>query len=253
MPDFNNYFDKLKVKVVTAEDFDSAQKYLLYGAAGTGKSSLAYSASLVPELCPVLGVDIEHGSMPALKHGDMNNLTILRPNSFTEVKKIINMINEPDFPFKCVVFDTADKFQEMVLRHWGKISDNAFEKWTQAYEQLVILMDAIKAKGITVIAITHVDRVILEGTGEKMIGPAFEGKVSPRKIPSDFDVVGYMHWEEIDEDNVIPVLVTRTGEDIIVKQRFDMPDILGEPTMTKITEYYKIWKAEYLEKESANE
>ena len=86
-----------------------------------------------------------------------------------------------------------------------------------------------------------------------MIGPAFEGKVSPRKIPSDFDVVGYMHWEEIDEDNVIPVLVTRTGEDIIVKQRFDMPDILGEPTMTKITEYYKIWKAEYLEKESANE
>ena len=65
MADFNNYFDKLAVKVVEVEDFDSAQRYLFYGQAGTGKTSLATSASLVPELCPVLVIDIEHGSLPA--------------------------------------------------------------------------------------------------------------------------------------------------------------------------------------------
>ncbi len=253
MSDFQNYFDKLKIKAVTTEDFDAAQKYLIYGQAGTGKTSLAYSASLVPELCPVLGIDIEHGSLPAIKHGDMNNLTILRPNDFTEVKKIIDEINKPDFPFKCVIFDTADKFQEMVVRHWERISTNPYEKWTQAYEQLVGLVDAIKKKGITVIAITHVDRVILEGTGDVMIGPAFEGKVSPRKVPSDFDTIGYMHWQTLEDDSLIPVLVTRTGDDVIVKQRFEMPDILGAPTMEKVMEYYRTWKDKYLVKETDNE
>ena len=253
MADFNNYFDKLDVKVVEVKDFDSAQRYLFYGQAGTGKTSLATSASLVPELCPVLVIDIEHGSLPAIQHGDLDNMTILRPKDFKEVSEIIKMIDKPDFPFKCVIFDTADKFQEMVTRHWGKISDNPYEKWSQAYEQLVRLNDAIKAKGITSIVITHVDRVILEGTGEVMIGPAFEGKVSPRKIPSDFDTVGYMHWEQIDEDTVIPVLVTRTGEDIITKQRFAMPDSLGSPTMEKIMVYYREWKEEYLKKEIEDE
>ena len=95
--------------------------------------------------------------------------------------------------------------------------------------------------------------MILEGTGEVMIGPAFEGKVSPRKIPSDFDTVGYMHWEQIDEDTVIPVLVTRTGDDIITKQRFTMPGSLGGPTMEKIMVYYKEWKEEYLKKETEDE
>lgn len=238
MPDFNKFFGDSTVKIVDPRETTLAFKALIFGLAGTGKTSIAASASKVPEMSPVLYVDFERGIMPAVEHGDLDNMTVVQPDTFMEFKSILNKINNADtLPFRTIVLDTVDKLQERVLEHWDSDA-NPYAKWANAYDQIIMTINALVKKDINVICLTHEAREAFESTGILSIAPSFEGKKSIQKLPSVFDILGRLSWEEVSEDEFIPVLTTKTAEDIIVKTRYsNIPSQLGNPTFTKLYKY----------------
>ena len=70
------------------------------------------------------------------------------------------------------------------------------------------------------------------------IAPDFEGKKSFKKLPSIFDLIGRMTWEDVgdnEEENLVVVLNVKSSSSILTKTRFDnMPPMIGNPTMSKI-------------------
>ena len=72
----------------------------------------------------------------------------------------------------------------------------------------------------------------------RLIGPAFEGKQSFKKLPSIFDLIGRMTWEDVGEDGdeqLITVLTVKSSSNILTKTRFDnMASMIGNPTMGKL-------------------
>lgn len=236
---FSDYFTDTEVRVVDPASKPNGVKALFYGLAGTGKSSLAGTASKVEGFAPVLYIDLEKGTMPLIQHADLSKTVVVQPNNFVEFKTVINKVDsDKEFPFNTIVIDTIDKLQELIIEHWSKDS-NTYARWAQAYEQILLTINALSEKhGLNITCLTHESREVLENIGSLMVGPSFEGKKSGVKLPSIFDIVGRLTWEEVEGvEAPVQALTVRTTEDILTKTRFStMPDIMGNPTMQKISD-----------------
>lgn len=237
---FSDYFNDTSVRVVDPKTVPNGIKALFYGLAGVGKTSLAGSVSKVEDYSPVLYVDLEKGSMPLIEHADLDKTLVVQPDNFLEFKKIIDMVAaDGEFPFKTIVIDTIDKLQELIVYHWSS-DTNSYAKWAAAYDQILLTINTLSTKHmLNIICLTHESREVLENVGSLMIAPSFEGKKSGIKLPSVFDIIGRLTWEDVDGyDDPVQVLTVKTSEDMIVKTRFsNMPSMIGNPSMTKVYDY----------------
>ena len=119
MGKFDSFLKNINVEVSDPRVNTPKLKVLLYGPSGTGKTSLASTASTVEELGPVLYIDLERGTAPAAKYGDLDNLLIVQPASYKEFAGLLVKIsNAKDRPFNTVVIDTIDRLQEPTTRCW---------------------------------------------------------------------------------------------------------------------------------------
>ena len=68
---------------------------LLYGGAGSGKSSFSATASRVPEMSPVLYLDFERGTLPLKEWGEPDKITILHLDSWADTHRFITQVIRP--------------------------------------------------------------------------------------------------------------------------------------------------------------
>lgn len=213
---------------------------LLYGGAGTAKTSLAATASKVEEMSPVLYLDFERGTLPLRDWGDLDNLTIVHLDTWAETNKFIYQVVRPtmqagSFPYRTVVLDTVDALQELIVREAKTANPgNNYVPWTDAYDNVVTLVDAFRrVDGVNLIVITHVDRMVNSVTGETQVGPAFKGNQSGKHMPSKFDFVVYMRTKQEEGRPVMGATFFMPGA--ITKRRTrSFPDHLINPTMSQI-------------------
>lgn len=241
MGKFDSFLKNINVEVSDPRVNTPKLKVLLYGPSGTGKTSLASTASTVEELGPVLYIDLERGTAPAAKYGDLDNLLIVQPASYKKFADLLVKIsNAKDRPFNTVVIDTIDRLQELIKLHFAATKPNdSFAMWAATYDKVLDLVNQIAFDlGLNIICITHESREITETERLSLIGPAFEGKQSFKKLPSIFDIIGRMTWEDVGEDgeeNLITVLNVKSASSILTKTRFDnMPAMVGNPSFDKI-------------------
>ena len=248
MPDFNEVFNKMGIEVIDTAVDDPSSSWLLYGLPGSAKSSLAMTATKVPELQDVLYLDLENGArLPLRDWGNKEHCTLLNIKSWGDMAAVFKWIKDtPDseFPYKTIVIDTIDKLQDYIYAHWSKATPDGFEVWRQVFDRAMDIVDTLHHDtGLTVIAITHAYRQVAEVSGESFIQPYFEGKKSDKKMASVFDFLGYMTWVDNPDpkaDGPVPVLITRTTDAIQSKRRVkDFPNALGNPTFEKIMPYLK--------------
>lgn len=238
---FDSFLKGINIEVADPRVSIPKLKVLLYGPSGTGKTSLASTASVVEELGPVLYIDLERGTAPAAKYGDLDNMVIVQPASYREFADLLLKISQTkDAPFKTVVIDTVDRLQELIKVHFTTVNPkDSFAMWAATYDKVLDLVNKIAFDlSLNIICITHESREVTETERLSLIGPAFEGKQSFKKLPSIFDLIGRMTWEDVGEDGdeqLITVLTVKSSSNILTKTRFDnMPSMIGNPTMGKL-------------------
>lgn len=241
MGKFDSFLKNLNIEVSDPRVTTPKIKMLIYGMSGTGKTSLAVSASKVEELGPVLYIDLERGTAPAAKYGDLDNMLVVQPASYQQFAELLVKISKhQDMEFKTIVIDTIDRLQELIKFHFKSINPkDSFAMWDATYEKIIDLVNKISFDlGLNIICITHEAREVNDISRLSLIGPSFEGKQSLKKLPGIFDIIGRMTWEDIGDDNneeLVTVLTVRSSSEVLAKTRFDpMPSMSGNTTMGKI-------------------
>lgn len=241
MGKFDSFLTGFNIEVSDPRVTIPKLKVLLYGPSGTGKTSLASTASKVEELGPVLYIDLERGTAPAAKFGDLDNMLVVQPATYKEFADLLVKIrNAKDKPFNTVVIDTVDRLQELIKLHFAEANPrDSFAMWAAAYDKVLDLVNTVAFDmGLNILCITHESREIMETERLSQIAPDFEGKKSFKKLPSIFDIIGRMTWEDVgdnEEEDLVVVLNVKSSSSILTKTRFDnMPPMIGNPTMSKI-------------------
>lgn len=256
MGKFDKFLNGIDIEVSDPRITTPKIKMLLYGMSGTGKTSLAVSASKVEELGPVLYIDLERGTAPAAKYGDLDNMLVVQPASYQEFAELLVKIsNSDDMAFKTIVIDTVDRLQELIKFHFKATNPkDSFAMWDATYEKIIDLVNKVSFDlGLNIICITHEAREVNDVSKLSLIGPSFEGKQSFKKLPGIFDIIGRMSWHDIgdgDNEELITVMTVRSSSEVLAKTRFDpMPSNSGNTTMEKIMG----WVHEHCDTESDKE
>lgn len=244
MGKFDKFLKGIDIEMADPRTTTPKLKVLLYGPSGTGKTSLASTASKVDELGPVLYVDLERGTAPAAKFGNLDNMLIVQPATYQEFADLLVKISdENDMPFKTIVIDTVDRLQELIKLHFAAVNPkDSFAMWAAAYDKVLDLVNTIAFDlGLNIITITHESREIVETERLSQIAPDFEGKKSFKKLPAIFDIIGRMTWEDVGEDGeeqLVTVLTVKSASNILTKTRFDnMPSMIGNPSFDKLMQW----------------
>lgn len=231
--------------VIEGEDYVNV---IIYADSGTGKTVLSGSADAVPEMSPVIFVDIEGGtfSLRAFYPG----VHIVRIKSWAEMQDLYSALRRGDHPYKTVVLDSLTEIQKFAM---NEIMREVVEKdpdrdsevpsireWGKSGEQIRRLVRGFRDLPMNVIFTALVVEDKHPKTGKMTYRPSLPGKLA-REVPGYVDLVLYMYKKEIPNpiEGEKPInarlLLTSATEEYVCKDRSNnLPPVLVEPTMRLI-------------------
>lgn len=177
-PDFKAVMGKIQpVKALNPE-----LKVVLYGKAGTGKTTLAATF-------PKPGLLIDIAEMGTDSVNDVKGLDVLRPTSWEDIEQVYWMLKKGS-KYKTVIIDTVSQLQDLAIREvtkkessviggWGEISR---QQWGRVATMVKTKVLDLRDLPINLVFIAH-DRQFgntEEGEEDGAIAPS----VGPRVMPS---------------------------------------------------------------------
>lgn len=229
---------------------------LIYGTPGVGKTYLAALADRVPEMRPVLYLNIEGGDM-TLRHvaPEIRKVPDKGSLSWGQLQMVYDNLlrltqggaKPGEFVPRTVIIDTLTELQKLNMsqimaellmsepeknwdpdipdvRRWGKNIEQ-IRKWVRRYRDLPINVIA------TAHEVTEKDNM----TGKISFKPALSGKLS-NEVAGFFDIVTYLYVKtEGDPPVAKRKLLTGSLEGYVAKDRSgNLPTVMVEPTMSEI-------------------
>lgn len=247
----------LEIKKV--EERSSFFNILIYGDSGVGKTTLAGSADLVPEMSPVLVIDIEGGT-ESLKHS-YPNVDMIRITSWKSMQDVYNELHLGNTGYKTVILDSLTEIQKFnmyaimadvikgrpnqdedvpSMREWG-INLEQIRRFVRGFRDLD--MHTI----FTALAKTDKDMK----TGIISTKPSLSGKMAD-EVAAFVDIVTYYYVKQIgsgEEAEFQRLLLTSKTDQIVAKDRSGrLPMVIQQPTMRTIFDLM----TQYKEKEMTN-
>lgn len=222
---------------------------LIYGDSGTGKTTLAGSADLVPAMRPVLFVDIEGGT-ESLRHS-YPEVDAVRITNWRALQGLYNTLREGGHGYQTVVLDSLTEIQkfnmyqimaELIakkgaddpkvdadvpsMREWGKNLEQ-IRKFVRAFRDLQ--MHTI----FTALAKEDKD----QKTGARSIKPSLSGKMAD-EVAAFLDIVAYYYVKEVTENEETiskRLLLSRKTAQVVAKDRTGrLPMVVQDPTMLSL-------------------
>lgn len=236
------------LRVSRVKDRPKTVNMMIYGDSGAGKTRLLGSCDAVPEMRPILIIDVEGGTLTLST--TYPEAEIVRVQSWQEMQNLYDELHKGDHPYRTVGIDSLTEIQKFSmyqimkdvvakdgdrdpdipgLREWGKNLEQ-IRRFVRAFRDLP--MNTI----FTALQVTSKD----PKTGTVTTRPGLPGKLSS-EVAAFLDIVTYLYVKNRKEGDEIVrkrFLLTGATENQVAKDRSGrLPLVIEEPTMREIYDY----------------
>jgi len=219
---------------------------LVYGDPGVGKTMLCGSALAVPEMGPVLFIDVEGGTLSL--RTKYPTCDVVRVETFKDIQKLYDELYIGNHGYKTVVLDSLTEMQKfsmygimeaMMIKASGEKDRDpdmpGIGEWGKNTEQIRKMVRAFRDLPMNVLftALAMTDRD--NKTGKITVKPSLSAKLS-NEVAGFVDIVMYMYILTVDKTNH-RLLLPGATEKYIAKWRDapePLPDAITDPTMTML-------------------
>ncbi len=224
-----------------AQDVDSKFTCLIYGASGAGKTTLAASAAEVPDMKPVLFLDVEDG---LLSIKDKYEVFRVRTTDMNKIRKVYEELHKAartgNLEYNTIVIDNMTELQQHGLTRmlddtdeWDDPEIPEWKTYNKSTEQVRRFIRAWRDLGVNVIFTAHETTEENERTKKERARPYLTKKAS-EQIPGFVNYVFYIRLRGVDER----LLQTTKTENAVAKDRSGrLPPTIKNPTMAIIQDY----------------
>ena len=212
----------------------------IYGDAGVGKTVLSGSADGVPQMRPVLFVDIEFGSNSLRR--TYPKVDIVQAKTWEDVQAVKEALSDTDHGYQTVVFDSLTELQKINLYYllkkagMSELTDRpGWDEWGLSLEHMRRFVRDMKRLPINTIFTALVDSE-RDKRGNVLMKPLFTGKFQ-KEAAALFDEVFYYYLRNItdpdtEEERSARILLTEGTENATAKDRSgNLGQYLVDPTM----------------------
>jgi hypothetical protein len=221
---------------------------LVYGESGTGKTTLAGSADEVPQMRPVLVIDIEGGT-ESLRHS-YPEVEVIRVTNWQEMGNVYGALYAGDHGFNTVILDSLTEIMkfsmyqimgDLVMK--GRKSQEEVDpdvpgmrEWGKNIEQIRRFVRGFRDLPINTIFTALVKAEKDAKSGITTFYPSLSGKVAG-EVAAFLDIVLYYYVKDLsdEEGGQKRLLLTRRTERAIAKDRSGrLPMVIESPTMKQL-------------------
>lgn len=216
--------------------------FLIYGISGVGKTRLAGSAFEVPELQPMLFLDIEGGGLTL--RTTYPEVESVRISAWNDLKKVYEDLKLGKTNYRTVILDSLTELQKLGMDHtmferhgMDDLAVPEIKEWNINIEQVRKYVRLFRdLDGINVI-FTALERVDVDKrTQMSRKKPSLSGKVAD-EVAGFLDIVTYLYVEEVEGVNT-RILLTGNTPGTVAKDRSNLlPLQIPNPTMKDIYQY----------------
>lgn len=221
---------------------------LIYGESSVGKTTLAGSAIEVPEMRPVIFLDIEGGTLSL--RDTYPEVEKVRIDSWDDlVETYIDLKNSSSNKYKTVVLDSISELEEFGMEEiMQRAVNKALSEGDERDPDLPLIGEHGKSSARMRKVIrrfrdlpmntifTALERVDTDKKNRRTIKPRLSPKLASQ-ISGFLDVVLYMYNKNIEEEIKRVVLSQKTDE-VIAKDRTNrLPQTITDPTMSIIYDF----------------
>lgn len=214
---------------------------IIYGDPGAGKTVLAGSSDLVPDMRPVLFVDVEGGTFSIRER--FPEIEVVRVETWDDMQKIYDALYSGKHEYKTVVLDSLSEIQKFSMYNImeftvAKDPDRdpdipSMREWGKNIEQIRKLVRAFRDLPIHTVftALAKTDKDNKSGAIKTL--PSLSGKLAA-EVSAFVDIVGYL-YTKVQDDELRRFLLTTATDRYVAKDRSDhLPPTLESPTMTDV-------------------
>lgn len=242
-------------KIESATELEPFIRMLIYGGTGTGKTYLACTACKVPEMSPVLLMDLERGHMTVRGWENLDVLVVPEkapepgaPFGMALFERGIMMLEQEDNKYKTVVIDGLTELHYLMMQERlgfvGQKSSDWYvpelRDWLYLTNRMRRLLRRLRSLDIHII-MTALDQSIEDaiGAGGKEIHTKINiaGKLAD-EVGAQFDIIGYLRVRvirKVGDAETTRILQTQPFSRRAAKDRSGrLPVEMEDPTMARI-------------------